>query len=151
MKKLLLLLLSFFAINAYAGEHDTLNHHALTFTMIAPPEIVEEGHQLWMSHAKWMESTHFRSGPNELHYYEVSSAEELSDPLDMNSKKTGNVIFVLHEVYKNKAGIEDHFARTPEFKDWPQLKVWIDKCKSQKIVNGIVFNSLTWGAGLQGR
>ena len=41
--------------------------------------------------------------------------------------------------------------KTPEFKDWPKLSVWIDKCKSQKIVNGTVFNSLTWGSGLKGR
>lgn len=152
MKKLITFFVSLlFALNVFSGEHDTIDHHALTFTMVVPPELVEEGYQLWMSHAKWMKSSHFKSGPKALHYYEVSTMDELSDPLDFNSKKTGNVIFVLHEVYKSVDGIQDHFNRTPEFKDWPKLEAWMNKVKMQKVANGTIFNSLTWGSGVQGK
>lgn len=62
----------------------------LTFVIVAPPDLVEEGDRLFRSHAPWMESTHHREGNKALLSYNVSKAPELSNPMDPTSAQTGN-------------------------------------------------------------
>jgi hypothetical protein len=51
----------------------------------------------------------------------------------------------LSEIYESPAGVEDHFARTPDWKDWPKFDAWLKKCKVTKASSTTIFNSLTWG------
>ena len=83
----------------------------LTYVIVAPPELAEEGDRVFRSHQKWMEATHHREGEKALLSYEVSRTPELSNPLDPNSEPTGNTIFVLSEVYRSDAGVIDHFEQ----------------------------------------
>ncbi len=59
----------------------------LTFVIVAPPDLAEEGDRLFRSHAPWMEATHHREGDKALLSYNVSKAPELSNPMDANSGK----------------------------------------------------------------
>ena len=54
----------------------------LTYVIAAPPDQVEEGNRIFLSHASWMESTHHRDGEKALLQYAVSKAPELSNPFD---------------------------------------------------------------------
>lgn len=92
-----------------------------------------------------MKSTHSRSGPKALLSYDVSEMDELSNPTDLKSKTTGKKVFILSEIYESSAGVEDHFARTPDWKDWPKFDAWLKKCKVTKASSTTIFNSLTWG------
>lgn len=109
----------------YAGEQDTMGKTKLTFTIVAPGNLAQEGKQLFLSHATWMKSTHSRSGPKALLSYDVSEMDELSNPTDLKSKTTGKKVFILSEIYESPAGVEDHFARTPDWKDWPKFDAWL--------------------------
>jgi hypothetical protein len=91
-----------------------------------------------------MKSTHHHTGPQALLSYDVSEMNELTNPTDLKSKPTGNVIFILSEIYESDAGVEDHFARTPDWKDWPKFDKWLNKCKVTKVSAAKIFNSLTW-------
>jgi hypothetical protein len=95
-KKILFILL-FFGLTSplYAGEQDTMGKTKLTFTIVAPGNLSQEGKQLFLSHATWMKSTHSRSGPKALLSYDVSEMDELSNPTDLKSKTTGKKGFYL--------------------------------------------------------
>ena len=54
-------------------------------------------------HTKWMEETHHRSGEKKLHFLNWSKAPEIKE-----GKETGNIMFVLTEVYESVAGVDDH-------------------------------------------
>ncbi len=54
-------------------------------------------------HTKWMEETHYRSGEKKLHFLNWSKAPEIKE-----DKETGNIMFVLTEVYESVAGVDDH-------------------------------------------
>ena len=145
-KKILFILLFFGLTSAlYAGEQDTMGKTKLTFTIVAPGNLAQEGKQLFLSHAIWMKSTHSRSGPKALLSYDVSEMDELTNPTDLKSKSTGKKVFILSEIYESPAGVEDHFARTPDWKDWPKFDAWLKKCKVTKASSTTIFNSLTWG------
>ena len=145
-KKILFILLFFGLTSAlYAGEQETMGKTKLTFTIVAPGNIAQEGKQLFLSHATWMKSTHSRSGSKALLSYDVSEMDELTNPTDLKSKSTGKKVFILSEVYESPTGVEDHFARTPDWKDWPKFDAWLKKCKVTKASSTTIFNSLTWG------
>ena len=67
----------------------------LMFTIIAPPDQVEEGDRIFRSHAPWIEATHHRTGDKALLSYDVSKAPELKNPLDPSAGVTGNTCYVL--------------------------------------------------------
>ena len=117
----------------------------LTFIIIAPEGLAKEGKKLFLSHAKWMKSTHYHVGTKALLSYDVSEMKELKDPTNLKSKFTGKTVFVLSELYKSKAGPADHLLRTPDWKDWPKFDQWLKKCQVTKVCASKVFNSLTWG------
>ena len=120
--------------------HDKIQVAAI---FIAPPDQAAEGDRLWKSHGAWMESTHYRSGEKALLSYNVSKAPELSDPLDINSAPTGNMCFVLTEIYESKAGVVDHWEQTRgSWEDFPAALKWMEKCKVTFVSAASIFNSL---------
>lgn len=101
----------------------------LTLIVIAPPELAAEGEQLFEAHAVWIETTHERSGDKALLSYTVSKGPELAEPMNPESEATGNVCFVLTEVYETQDGILDHFEKAGStWKEWPAFGDWIEKC-----------------------
>ena len=115
----------------------------LTFVFVVPPDQVEEGDRLFKSHAPWMEATHHRQSAKALVSYNVSKAPELSKPMDPSSAPTGNTCFVLSEVYETQAGVTDHFKQASEnWKDFPALGQWPEKCKMTAVPAASIINSL---------
>ena len=115
----------------------------LTYVIVAPPEEVEEGDRIFASHGPWMEATHHRDGELALLSYDVSKAPELSNPLDPNSKPTGNTVFVLSEVYETAAGVNDHFQQAmASWQDFPGLVEWLGKCEVSGTPVAPISNSL---------
>ena len=119
--------------------HDKIQ---LTLIIIAPPDQAAEGDRLFKSHGSWMESTHSRTGEKALLSYNVSRAPELSNPMDLNSSTTGNICFVLTEIYDSKAGVVDHFEQTQNWGDFPALGKWMEKCKVTFVSAASIINSL---------
>jgi hypothetical protein len=70
----------------------------LTMVYVASPDIEAEGDRVWKSHAKWMESTHYQEGEKALLQYIVAKGTD----------DDGNIHFVVTEVYKTEAGLQDH-------------------------------------------
>jgi hypothetical protein len=115
----------------------------LTYVITVPPDQVEEGDRIFESHGPWMEATHHRSGDKALLSYTVSKAPELSNPMDTNSAPTGNTIFVLTEIYETAAGVADHFGQAQSnWKDFPALVSWLEKCKITGLPVAPIINSL---------
>jgi len=83
---LLFLLFISFTSQVFAGDQDTMGKTKLTFTIVSPGNLAQEGKQLFLSHATWMKSTHSRSGSKALLSYDVSEMDELSNPTDLKSK-----------------------------------------------------------------
>lgn len=122
------------------ADHDKIQ---LTVIIVAPPDQVEEGDRIFRSHAPWMEATHHRTGAKALLSYNVSKAPELSNPMDLNSAPTGNMCFVLTEIYETKAGVADHFQQAAaSWKDFPALGKWMEKCKATVVAAAPIINSL---------
>ena len=111
--------------------------------IIAPPDQAAEGDRLFQSHASWMESTHYRTGEKALLSCNVSKAPELSDPMDINSAPTGNMCFVLTEIYESKARVVDHWEQTRgSWGDFPAILKWMEKCKVTFVTAASIVNSL---------
>jgi hypothetical protein len=115
----------------------------LIYVITAPPDQVAEGDRLFKSHAAWMASSHHRRGNKALLSYDVSKAPELSSPMDASSAPTGNICFVLNEIYETGEGVADHFQQAstgwPEF---PALVAWLGKCTVNGVPAAPIFNSL---------
>lgn len=116
----------------------------LTVIFTATPDMVEEGDRIWRSHAAWMEKSHYRDGQKALLIYNLSRGPELSNPVDPSSKPTGNMNYVLTEVYETQAGVEDHWKQGSEnWQDFPALVKWAGKCKVTALpAGGPVIHSL---------
>jgi quinol monooxygenase YgiN len=139
------LVFGFSSTAVLAGERDTMGKVRLTFTIVTSNQLAAEGEALFKSHAAWMKETHHHTGPKALLSYDVSKMAELTDPTDLSSRPTGNTIFVLNEVYESEAGVQDHFQRTPSWKDWPSFDAWMKKSKTTKVASAKIIHSLTWG------
>ena len=119
------------------------NKIQLTIVFVVPPDQVDEGDRIFKTHAPWMASTHYREGSKALLSYNVSKAPELSNPLDPNSKPTGNTCFVLSEIYETEAGVADHFQQSMEsWKEFPAVMKWVEKCKLTGVAAAPIINSL---------
>ena len=115
----------------------------LIYVIVAPPDQVAEGDRIFASHAPWMKATHYRDGDKALLTYNVARAPELSNPLDQNSAPTGNMVFILHEIYETGAGVTDHFQQASSgWQDFPGLVQWLGKCKVLGTPASPVINSL---------
>jgi hypothetical protein len=121
-------------------------HHGkiqLTFVIVAPAHLEEEGDRLFRSHEPWMASTHHRDGDKALLSYTVSKAPELSNPMDANSDPTGNVVYVLTEVYETAAGVADHFQQAEaSWADFPAVLEWMGQCSVSGAAAAPILNSL---------
>ena len=115
----------------------------LNYVIICPEDQVDEGDRIFRSHGKWMERTHHRSGPKALLTYEVSKAPELTNPMDTSSGKTGNMVYVLTEVYESEAGVADHFEQAQSgWEDFAALGEWLRKCTMYGVPQAPIINSL---------
>ena len=115
----------------------------LVLLITATAEQAKEGYRLFNSHAEWMEETHFKDGDKALLNYNVSSAPELSNPMDPTSEPTGNTNFILSEVYETMVGIEDHFSQAQgSWDDFPDFIKWLGGCKSTMVPGALIAYSL---------
>ena len=111
--------------------------------MSAPPDYVEEGERIFKSHADWMQRTHYRDGDKALLIYDVSKGAEMENPMDPNTKPTGNTVFVLSEVYDGQAGLQDHWQQAQSnWKDFSALVDWLGKCKVTMVNGANIIHSL---------
>ncbi|MEE8161768.1 MAG: hypothetical protein V3T61_09045 [Acidobacteriota bacterium] len=115
----------------------------ITIIFTATPDLVEEGDQIFESHAQWMAESHHREGEKALLRYNVSQGAELSNPLDPSSAPTGNTSFVLMEVYESQAGLDDHWRQGAEnWKDFSNFGAWGSQCQVTTLHGSPVIHSL---------
>jgi hypothetical protein len=115
----------------------------LTFVIVSPPQLADEGERLFRTHAPWMKATHHREGNKALLSYSVSKGPELANPMDPSSPPTGRVCFVLTEVYETAAGVADHFEQAQSgWKEFPAVVEWMGKCTVTGIPAAPIMNSL---------
>ena len=115
----------------------------LTVVFTATPDLVAEGDRIFNHHAGWMAESHHTDGDKALMSYNVSKCPERSNPLDPNSPPTENTNFVLMEVYKTQAGLDDHWKRGAE--NWSNFGAfvgWAGKCKVTSSHGAEVIHSL---------
>jgi hypothetical protein len=109
----------------------------------APAEEVAEGDRIFTSHLPWMERTHHRTGEKALISYDLSKAPALSNPMDPSSAPTGNVNFVLAEVYESPAGVADHFEQAEaSWEDYPAFMSWLGRCNTNLVPMAEIGKSL---------
>jgi len=109
----------------------------------APQEHVAEGDRIFASHAEWMKRTHYKEGDKALLIYDVSKTAEMENPMDPNSKPSGNTVFVLAEVYEGPAGLQDHWQQAQEnWADFGGLQDWLGKCKVTMVNGANIIHSL---------
>lgn len=102
----------------------------ITMMFIASPENQAEGERIFASHAKWMEKTHHKDGDLAMLSYNFAKSPEFSNPLDPSTKPTGNIVYTICEVYKNPAGVTDHWKQgQATWSDFGALMTWIGKVK----------------------
>ncbi len=106
----------------------------LTVLIITPPDKEAEGDRIFASHAKWMEETHYREGDKALLRYNLSKGVH---------KETGNVCFILTEVYETEAGITDHGQQAKEsWKEFDAFHKWTSECTKTSVAPASVIHSL---------
>lgn len=116
----------------------------ITMMFIAGPENNAEGERIFASHAKWMEKSHHKDGELELLSYNVAKGPEFSNPLDTASTPTGNTIYTVCEIYKNPAGLADHWKQGEEnWTDFGALMDWVGKVKFS-IMHGTPVEHSLW-------
>jgi len=109
----------------------------------ASPEQVAEGDRIFNSHADWMERTHYKDGNKALLTYDVSKTAEMENPMDPNSKPSGNTVFILAEVYEGPAGLQDHWQQAQEnWTDFKDMLGWLGKCKVTMVNGAGIIHSL---------
>ena len=115
----------------------------LTVIFTVTPDLVEQGDQVFESHATWMAQSHDREGEKALLQYNVVKGPELSNPLDPSSDPTGNTCFVLMEVYESEAGVKNHWRQAAEnWNDFSTLGAWASQCKVTTLHGSSVIHSL---------
>jgi len=126
-----------------AGTGNPVGKVRFLVTFTCPGDLEAEGDRIFKSHIAWMQPVHHHEGPKALLSYDVSKTPELSDPFTLDSKPTGNVIFVLTEVYETDAGVVDHFEQSKaSWKDFAAWNAFADTCKTTKVGAAKIFNSL---------
>ena len=116
------------------------SHIIIMWTVSADQEA--EGDRLFASHAEWMKG-HPREGAEALLSYSISKGPELANPLDPTSDPTGNLIYILDEIYQSEAGIPRHWKdATDNWQDLGALVAWSGKGTVATMHNGTVTQSL---------
>jgi hypothetical protein len=90
-----------------------------------------------------MAASHHREGELALLSYDVSKGPEYSNPLDPTSAPTGNVFFVLTEVYESDAGVANHWQQgAANWQDFGAMVEWLGQCETSVIHGCPVVHSL---------
>lgn len=85
---------------------------AVCTVMIIREEHEKAADKVWDQHKKWLKETH---GPWGMVSYTVAKNQEFKNPLNPESKeKTGRIIFVIHEVYRDIEGLNKHYSESPK-------------------------------------
>jgi hypothetical protein len=115
----------------------------LLVTFVASPDKIDKFDRLVESHGSWMAESHHRDGSKALLSYNFSKGPELENPLDPSSKATGNVRYVLNEIYESPAGIDDHWAQAQKsWSDFGEMVEMIGSCNPQTLHAGSIAQSL---------
>ncbi|MBT8401903.1 MAG: hypothetical protein KJO98_15620 [Rhodothermia bacterium] len=115
----------------------------LLITFVATPDQVSDLDKLVASHGDWMAKTHHRDGSKALLSYNFSKGPELSNPMDPTSEPTGNVRYVLSEIYESPEGIADHWQQAQQsWADFMQMIEIISSCNPQTLHSGAIAASL---------
>jgi len=115
----------------------------LIYIITAPADQEVEGDRLFRSHGPWMEATHHRDGEKALLSYNLSKLPELSNPMDPASTPTGNICYILSEIYETEAGVTDHMQRAESsWQEFPDLVKWMEKCTVTGVPTAQIINSL---------
>ena len=91
----------------------------LTVTIVSPAELENEGDRIFKSHAEWMKRIHYRDGDKALLQYNVTKSAE----------EDGKITYVLVEVYRSAAGLQDHFDRSGNWDSHEDFGKWTEKCE----------------------
>jgi hypothetical protein len=65
----------------------------------------------WKKHEEWMRKSHsvgVDGAEPRLLSFNISKGEELTDPLNPESEKTGSILYIMSEIYAAPAGIKKH-------------------------------------------
>lgn len=115
----------------------------IAMQVIAPADAVEEGERLFASHAKFMEETHHRDGELAILSYNIARSPEFENPLAPELVPTGNMIFLMVEVYETEQGVEDHWRLGQQvWKDFPAMAQWMQKCQVTILHGSKIVHSL---------
>jgi hypothetical protein len=80
--------------------------------MIVTAELGDRAVALWKDHTSWMQKSHYKDGKKKILFYHVCVADELDVPTDgPKADKTGRKVVTIIQFYKNKAGLDNHFAK----------------------------------------
>lgn len=75
---------------------------------------------MWKDHEQFMRSSHSFGDEGakkpRLREFWIAKGWELSDPMNPESEKTGNVLYVMHEIYCDGAEIKDHMDKFGKWK-----------------------------------
>eukprot|EP00941_MAST-03F_sp_MAST-3F-sp1_P005637 g5637.t1 len=70
---------------------------------------------MWLDHQQFMRTTHSLGDDGQqkprLREFWIAKGEELQDPMNPESEKTGNVLFLMHEIYVDAAEIPIHMDK----------------------------------------
>jgi hypothetical protein len=116
------------------------SHILIMWTVGAEHEA--EADRIFGSHAQWMEG-HPKEGDEALISYSISKGPELANPMDPGSEPTGNLIYVLDEIYESPAGVPRHWQDAID--NWGDLGAIMELSKSgtvQTLHSGTVVQSL---------
>ena len=107
-------------MSAYKGRPTI---HIVWRVPAADEKIVDD---YWKSHEAWMQKSHAMglegddtAAPRLLKFY-IAKGKELNNPLDASSGETGNLLYIMSEVYAAPEGIASHMAKGGE--EWPGMK-----------------------------
>ena len=132
-----------FTIAAEHHENGQEGKIQLLIVAVANAEQTVEGNRLFATHKPWMKSTHHQEGDKALLRYNVSTAPELSNPLDPESEPTGNTIFILAEVYASGAGVADHFEQAAaSWDDYDAFMAWVGATNATVVPAAPITHSL---------
>ena len=71
------------------------------------------------------------------------AAAEMENPMDPNTKPTGNTVFILSEVYEGPEGLQDHWQQAQgNWADFGALLTWLGKVKVTMVNGAGIMHSL---------